>query len=81
MSLPGEFLRPEGRSAGMGVFFTIYYLGCAILPALAGALYDRAGGRAALWLAVAIALAGALFLHLFRGALAAAGAPPSAAKA
>ena len=32
----------------MGVFFTIYYLGCAILPRIAGGLYDaiRRPGRA-----------------------------------
>lgn len=70
VSLPGDFLRPESRSGGMGVFFTIYYLGCAILPAVAGGLYDRAGGKATLWLAAAIAIAAALFLHGFRSALA-----------
>ena len=44
VSLPAEVLRPESRSAGMGIFFTVYYLGCAILPTGAGVLYDRAGG-------------------------------------
>ena len=69
VSVPGEFLRAESRSAGMGVFFTIYYLGCAILPTLAGALYDAFGSVAALWLAIAVALAGAAALAASRRAM------------
>lgn len=57
VSLPAEFLRPQSRGAGMGVFYTLYYLGCALLPSLAGALYDRHGGRAALWMAAGTVLA------------------------
>ena len=71
VSVPGEFLRPESRNAGMGVFFTVYYLGCAVLPTLAGALYDRAGGAAALWMAAAIAFGATLALGGFRRAMAA----------
>jgi MFS family permease len=56
VSLPAECLRPASRSAGMGVFYTVYYLGCATLPTLAGALYDRRGGAAALAMASALAL-------------------------
>ena len=66
VSIPGEFLRPESRSAGMGVFYTIYYGGCAVLPTLAGALYDRAGGSAALWMATGLAFAATLTLAAFR---------------
>ncbi len=66
VSVPGEFLRPESRGAGMGIFYTIYYLGCAVLPTLAGVMYDLAGGAAALWMAAALAFAGALSLALFR---------------
>ena len=69
VSLPGEFLRPESRSAGMGVFYTIYYAGCAVLPTLAGALYDASGGRAALWMATGLAATAALTLGLFRRAM------------
>jgi MFS family permease len=58
VTLPTEFLRAESRGAGMGVFFTIYYVGCAILPSVAGALYDLSGSaRATLWLAAFVALA------------------------
>ena len=74
VSAPGEFLRPESRSAGMGVFYTIYYLGCAVLPTLAGALYDASGGRAAIWMAAATALLAAATLFAFRRAMAARGA-------
>jgi predicted MFS family arabinose efflux permease len=70
VSLPAEFLRPASRGAGMGVFFTLYYLGCALLPALAGALYDRAGsGRAALWMAAVTAAATVPVLWIFRSVL------------
>jgi predicted MFS family arabinose efflux permease len=56
VSLPAECLRPSSRSAGMGVFYTAYYLGCATLPTLAGALYDHSGGAAALAMASALAV-------------------------
>jgi predicted MFS family arabinose efflux permease len=78
VSAPGEFLRPESRGAGMGVFYTIYYLGCAVLPTLAGALYDASGGKAALWMAAATAFLGSTAFFAFRRAMAArrsAGAP------
>jgi MFS family permease len=67
VNLPSEFLRPESRGAGMGVFFTIYYLGCALLPGVAGAVYDYAGSaRATLWLAAVLAFACVPGLFLFR---------------
>ena len=71
VSAPGEFLRPESRNAGMGVFYTIYYLGCAVLPTLAGAVYDASGGKAALWMAAATAFLAAATLFAFRRAMAA----------
>jgi len=57
VSMPAEVLRPEVRNLGMGVFYTIYYVGCALLPPLAGLLYDRRGGAAALAFAALVALA------------------------
>lgn len=69
VSLPAEVLRPESRSAGMGIFFTVYYFGCAILPTVAGVLYDRAGGGAALWMAAGLAFACILILYGFRQAM------------
>ena len=74
VSLPAEFLRSESRGAGMGVFYTVYYLGCALLPALAGALYDLSGtGRTALWMAAVVALATVPILWIFRRAMATVG--------
>lgn len=70
VSLPAECLRPASRSVGMGVFYTVYYLGCAILPAMAGGLYDRYGGRAALLMAAGIVFAAIPILWLFRRMLA-----------
>jgi predicted MFS family arabinose efflux permease len=69
VSVPGEFLRAESRNAGMGVFYTVYYAGCALLPTVAGAVYDHAGGAAALWMAAAIGLGAAGTLALFRRAM------------
>jgi predicted MFS family arabinose efflux permease len=70
VSVPGEFLRPKSRSAGMGVFYTVYYFGCAVLPTLAGALYDVSGGRAALWMGAATAFLATATLFAFRRAVA-----------
>ena len=68
VALPAEFLRPQDRNVGMGVFYTVYYLGCAVLPALAGVVYDRSGGAAALVLGAALALLCAPVLWGFRHA-------------
>ena len=40
MALPAEALRPENRSAGMGVFYTCYYAAMAGLVPVAGLLRD-----------------------------------------
>lgn len=54
VSLPGEVLRPESRSTGMGIFYTIYYAGIALVPPIAGAVSDRTGSSAApIWMAAA----------------------------
>ena len=47
MALPAQVLRPENRAIGMGIFFTIYYLGMGIFPALAGTMRDISGNPAA----------------------------------
>lgn len=69
VSLPGEFLRPDSRNAGIGVFYTVFYFGCAVLPFIAGWLYDHSGGRAALWMAAGLALCCVPVLLAFRWAL------------
>lgn len=47
MGLPARTLSPESRHLGMGIFFTIYYLGMALLPGVAGWLRDETGIRGA----------------------------------
>jgi len=49
--------RPENRAVGMGLFYTTYYVGNAIAPALCGRAADFTGGPAgALYAAAAIGL-------------------------
>lgn len=60
-SLPGEVLRPESRSTGMGVFLTLLYAGQAFGPPIGGAIAVRTGSSAApIWMAAACVLAAAL---------------------
>jgi predicted MFS family arabinose efflux permease len=53
---PAFVLRPESRSAGMGLFYTMYYLGMALMPPVAGWLQDTAGRSAAVYFAAATIL-------------------------
>src|SRR5262249_20794556 len=46
MALPAQSVRSENRSVGMGVYFTFYYAGMALLPPLAGFFRDQAGSPA-----------------------------------
>jgi predicted MFS family arabinose efflux permease len=43
MALPARALRPQARSLGMGVYYTWYYVGMAVLPGLAGWCRDISG--------------------------------------
>lgn len=60
VSLPATVLPPERRSLGLGVFYTVFALGMAGLPALAGRVRDLSGdafaplGFAALLLGVSV---------------------------
>ena len=63
MSLPGHVLRPESRSTGFGIYYTVHYLGLAGLSAAAGSLLDVAGSAVApvlfaglLWLTIVASL-------------------------
>jgi MFS family permease len=54
VSLPGEVLRAESRATGMGIFYTMYYTGVAVVPPIAGAIAVRTASSAApIWMAVA----------------------------
>jgi predicted MFS family arabinose efflux permease len=62
MALPAQALRPQNRASGMGIYFTWYYAGMALLPGLAGMARDLAGSPTAPTLfaagMMALALAG-----------------------
>ena len=67
MVLPVEAVRAENRAVGMGVYYTCYYIGMAVLPSLAGLTGDMTGQPAApLWFAGAVLLAALATLAGFR---------------
>jgi predicted MFS family arabinose efflux permease len=67
MVLPGEVLLPQNRAAGMGIFFTWYYAGLAVLTPIGGLLRDASGAAgAALIFAGGLELAASAVLFLFR---------------
>lgn len=70
MSLPGRVLVPETRSWGMGLYFTIYYVGIVTGPAVGGLVAERLGGAAAAFLLGAALLGGCLAAALAFYALA-----------
>ena len=41
MALTGVAMAPHKRAFGMGIFLSVYFLGSALAPGLAGLLYDR----------------------------------------
>ena len=43
MALPGQVLSSSGRSTGFGIFYTVFYVGMAIFPPIAGWLQDATG--------------------------------------
>jgi predicted MFS family arabinose efflux permease len=47
VALPTEALSVQRRAVGLGLFYTWFYLGAALCPALGGWLYDVAGTPAA----------------------------------
>ena len=53
VSAPTGSLRAESRGAGMGLFYTVYYIGMTLLPPVAGRLQDALGGSAAVYFGVA----------------------------
>ncbi len=63
---PTAVLRPESRGAGMGLFYTGYYVGMALLLPVPGWLQDVLGRSAALYFAAAAVLAALPFYVAFR---------------
>lgn len=62
--------RPENRAVGMGIFYSLYYLGGTFVPALCGVAADYAGRPEGGLLAAAALSALALPLYLLHRALA-----------
>lgn len=67
MALPGEVLSPESRATGLGLYYTIYYIGTGILPAIAGLIQDITGSASfVIWFSAACLFLAPLFLLVFR---------------
>lgn len=67
MALPAEVLHADSRGPGMGIFFSWYYVGMGLLPALAGLTYDMSGVPAApLYFAAASMIICIPLLGMFR---------------
>ncbi len=72
LALPSRVLTPATRAFGMGVYFTIFYIGNGLGPMIGGAVAALAGtARAALDLGVACFVLCPLLLWLFRAQVAA----------
>lgn len=71
MGLPARVLTPSERTAGMGLFFTVYYVVFVAAPVLAGFLADATGTiSAAFWSAAGFELAALVSLILYVSAVA-----------
>ena len=60
MALPGQVLKKENRAIGMGIFYTVYYVGMGVFPPIAGYARDVTGNPAA-----PLILAGVAILFAF----------------
>jgi predicted MFS family arabinose efflux permease len=56
MALPAQVLQKENRAMGMGIFFTIYYVGMGVFPTIAGYTREVTGNPAAPLVLAAITL-------------------------
>ncbi len=67
MALPGEVLSPESRATGLGLYYTMYYIGTGVLPAIAGWIQDTMGSAAfVIWFSAACLALAPFFLLAFR---------------
>ncbi|MBC8242300.1 MAG: MFS transporter [Alphaproteobacteria bacterium] len=67
MALSAEAVRPENRGPGLGVFYTWYYVGMTLAPALAGWTRDVSGSAASpIILAAGMVAVGVLFVGVLR---------------
>ena len=56
MALPGQVLKKENRAIGMGIFYTVYYVGMGVFPPIAGYARDVTGNPAAPLLLAGVAI-------------------------
>lgn len=67
MALPGEVLSPESRATGFGLYYTVYYIGTGVLPAIAGWIQDTTGSAASvIWFSAACLALAPFSLLAFR---------------
>ena len=67
MALSAQAITPDNRGPGLGVFYTWYYVGMTLAPAVAGWTRDASQSAAApVVLAAAMLTAVALLVGLFR---------------
>ena len=67
MALPAEVLSPQSRNTGIGLYYSIYYLGTGCLPALAGRILNTTGSVAAvIWFSAICLLLAPLSLLALR---------------
>lgn len=70
MALPAQVLQARNRAVGMGIYFTVYYVGMGVGPSIAGYARDISGNPAApLWLAGLMSLLALSAFLAFRGLL------------
>lgn len=70
LALPAQILRAESRAAGMGIFYTWYYAGMAVLPGIAGIARDLTGSaNAPVFFSAAMAVAAIASLAIFLAAV------------
>lgn len=51
MALPSDVLRSESRATGLGLYFSLFYLGMGLIPALGGWILDASGSLSmVIWL-------------------------------
>lgn len=62
MTLPSDILQPQSRATGMGLFYTVFYLGMGVIPAVGGWALDTTGSlTAVIWLSALCLLLSPVF--------------------
>jgi MFS family permease len=73
---PAQFLSPGARAIGLGLFYTMFYVGMAVLPRATGALADATGSPdTVLLVAIGMTLASLALMVATQAAIAGRKAP------